>query len=32
VVAKWMGDLDEERARIVLGGEIDPESIESRLS
>jgi Na+/H+-dicarboxylate symporter len=29
VVAKWMGELDEERARAVLDGDVEPDSIES---
>jgi aerobic C4-dicarboxylate transport protein len=29
VVAKWMGELDEERARVVLDGDGEPDSIES---
>jgi Na+/H+-dicarboxylate symporter len=29
VVAKWMGELDEERARAVLDGDVEPDSIVS---
>jgi hypothetical protein len=27
VIAKWMGELDEERARLVLDGDLEPDSI-----